>query len=585
MPEATGYDIWALLGGILLILALAGVIIPVLQRIRVSSVLGYLLCGLLIGSHALGLLVDDIPWLHNFVITDEKLIAIFAELGIVFLLFVIGLELTFSRLWELRKLVLGLGSTQILVTACVIVLVALQFGNSLPSSILIGSALALSSTAIVMQMLMERHMISRPVGRICFSVLLMQDLAVVPILVLAGVFSGDAEGGTFVLLFKALLMAAIVIVSMFAAGKLLLRPLLHFTSPTKNAEWLLAMTLFLIIGAASVTHFAGLSAALGAFLAGLLVSETEYKHEIEVITEPVKGLLMGVFFLSVGMATDIAEILAHPFWLLLSVVGIFVIKVLIFYPLARLFSVPKGQAAQAAVMLAQSGEFAFIIIGISLAGGLLLPQDAHFFQLVVAVSLLFTPLTGRLATFAKNVMGRHDEKDTAILPVACDVKNSVIIAGFGRVGKTMADILESQAIPYIGIDSSGAHVATLRKLGYPVIYGNARHIELWRKLDAGNARAAVITIDEFTATDDILRALRKQWPILPVIIRVKDTSGIAQYYEHGATAVVPEALESTLHLVRTLLEHSGMAAEEAGDVIAHYRHQALLGERQEIKVS
>lgn len=575
---ADAHNIWGLLGGVLLILALSGLIIPVLQRLRISPVLGYLLCGLVIGPHALGLLTDDYSWLRVFVITDEKLVTVFAELGVVFLLFVIGLELTFSRLWELRKYVLGLGGSQIIVTGLAILFIALQFGNSVPVAILIGAAMALSSTAIVMQLMMEQHMISRPIGRICFSVLLMQDLAVVPILVLVGIFSGGGEGGLALVVAEAILMAALVIAAMYAAGKLLLQPILHMTSPAKNAEWLLAITLFLVIGAASLTHFAGLSAALGAFLAGLLVAETEYKHEIAVITEPVKGLLMGVFFLSVGMATDLAAVISHPVWILLSVVGIFLLKVAIFYPLARLFAVSRGHAAQAAVMLAQCGEFAFIVIALALTGGLMPAEDAHFFQLVVALSMLLTPLTIKLAPAAQYIVSRKDDKNTQEIPGAATEGNHVIIAGFGRVGQTLANILETQAIPYVGVDLDGSHVARLRAEGYPVIYGNGRHIELWRKLNVESAKAAVITIDEHAATGAILRALRKDWPILPVIVRIKDTKGLEEYYAKGATAVVPETLESTLQLVRTLLEHSGVHEDEAREIIKEYRQQALLGE-------
>ncbi len=574
---AVQHDVWNVLGDILLILALSGVIIPVLQRARISSVLGYLVCGLLIGPYSLGLFTQSMPWVSAFVITDTNLIVLLAELGVVFLLFMIGLELTFSRLWELRKFVLGLGSLQIAVTGLIIFAIAMQFGNNLPISILIGAAFSLSSTAIIMQLLTEMHMMSRPTGRICFSVLLMQDLAVVPILVLLSMFLGHTEGHFLLLLLKVLFSGVLVVVAIFVLGKLLLRPLLRILSPSKNAEWLLAVILFLVIGSSSLTYSFGLSAALGAFLAGLLIAETEYRHEIEVVIEPVKGILMGIFFLSVGMSIDVAAVLQYPFWLPASVIGIFVFKTMIFFPLALLFAIPKPQAAQAAVLLAQCGEFAFIIIGLAMVGGLLPEEHAQFFLLVAAVSLLVTPFTTRLAPLARRLVSSRVSEEEIDIPPSAFCGNHIIIAGFGRVGQMLAKILEDQTIPYVAIDSDRVHVSLLYAEGYPVVVGNAKYSELWRRLNVENAKAAVITIDEYSATGPILKALRRQWPLLPIIVRVMDTQNLSAYYDEGATVVVPETLESTLQLARILLEETGVDAYEADNIIDKHRQEALAG--------
>ncbi len=573
---ADHHNIWHVLGNILLILALSGVIIPVLQRAKVSPVLGYLLCGLLIGPHGLGVFQDKAPWLTAFVITDLDLIKILAELGVVFLLFMIGLELTFTRLWQMRKLVLGLGSTQIVMTGLVIFAVALQFGNSLPTSILIGAAFALSSTAIVMQLLTEQHMITLPVGRISFSVLLMQDLAVVPILVLVGTFAGPTEGSVLMSLLKALLTATFIVAIIVAAGKLLLRPTLKMLSPSNNVEWLFAVVLFLVIGAATLTHSFGLSAALGAFLAGLLIAETEYRHEVETIIEPVKGVLMGIFFLSVGMATDVSAVLEHPVWLLLSVIGIFMMKAAIFFPIALLFSIPKKQAASSAVLLAQCGEFAFIVIGLALTGKLLPESDAQFFLLVASLSLLITPLTTRLAPLAEQLVSFRDKKDKSDhIDIEPPEANHIIIAGFGRVGQTLANILEDQQIPYVAIDKNGINVYNHHSAGYPVVFGNAKKVELWNKLNMSTAAAAVITVDDFTVTENVVKLLRTRWPLIPIIVRVRTTQQLTEYYEAGATAVVPETLESTLQLVRTLMEEVGTEPEEVKDIINKHRQEML----------
>ncbi len=572
---STEHNMWHLLADILLILGLSGLVIPALQKLRVSPVIGYLMCGLLIGPFGLGALGDDIPFLKNFVITDGGLIPVLAELGVVFLLFMIGLELTFARLWELRKYVLGLGTLQILVTGGVIFAIAMQFGNSLPTSILIGAAFALSSTAVVMQLLSDWHLISRPVGRVCFSVLLMQDLAVVPILVLVGAFAvKSSDHSVTLMLLKALGSATLVISAIFISGKLLFKPTLRILSPSKNVEWLLAIILFLVIGSAMITHHFGLSAALGAFLAGLLLAETEYRHEIEVIIEPLKGMLLGIFFLSVGMATNFAEIMERPFWVFASVFGIFALKTVLFYPLARMFGVMRVKAAKSAILLAQCGEFALIVIGLALAGGLMPQDDAQFFMVVATVSLLLTPFTTRLSFLFDRFSKVRRDDDVEFDELRRD---HIIIAGFGRVGLTLANILEDQKIPYIAIEKDGLVVSKYKKEGYPVIRGDARNIMLWEKLQAEDAEAAVITIDDFESSRKILNALREKWALLPIIIRSRDTHHIECYYEEGANAVVPETLESSLQLVRRLLEQTGIPYDEAENIVDKHRIEALSG--------
>jgi CPA2 family monovalent cation:H+ antiporter-2 len=576
----THTHLFHLLGDILLILGLSGIIIPALQKFKISPVLGYLLCGLLLGPHAAGLFVHDYPLLSAITITDSELVTILAELGIVFLLFMIGLELTISRLWDLRKYVLGLGSAQILITALIIFLIALSFDNPLPISILIGAAFALSSTAIIMQLLNEWHMISLPVGRIVFSILLMQDLAVVPILVMISALSGSSGDSTLILLFQSLLTALIVIIAIFIFGKTLLRPTLKALSPNQNAEWLFATILFLVIGCAALTQAFGLSAALGAFLAGLLIAETEYRHEVEAIIDPLKGVLMGIFFMSVGMATDISAVLDYPFWLFASIIGIFIIKASSLFPIALLFGVSKRTALHTSLLLAQCGEFAFLVIGLSLSAGLLPENHAQFFLLVASVSLLLTPITTRLAPLADKIFFSGSEQINHIQDFQLDEQNKshIIIAGFGRVGQTLAKLLEEEELRYIAIDKDSNNVHRLHDYGYPVIVGNATHIDLWKKLNIQNAKAAVITIDDFSVTGNIIRSLRHHWPLIPIIVRVRDTSKLEQYYEAGASIVVPETLESTLQLARTLLSELGIPEEESVDLINKYRQEILSSE-------
>lgn len=551
-------DLFYVLEDILLILALAGVVIPALRFLKISRVLGYLLCGLVIGPYALGTVSDSADWLSLFVITDEAMIAILAELGVVFLLFMIGLELTFDRLWQLKRMVLGLGGLQVSITGAVIFVIALSFGNSLTASILLGAALALSSTAIVMQVLTDRHMIAKPSGQISFAVLLMQDLAVVPILVLAGAFSNEhSSAHPALLLVNVTGMAIIVIGGLFFFGKVVLKPGLHKLSLARNKEWLMAFTLFSVIGAAALTQSVGLSAALGAFLAGLLIGETEYRHEIEILMEPVRGILMGIFFLSIGMAINVAEVLANPVWLGLSVVGIFLLKVVLFYPMARLFKIPHAQSLRSGILLAQCGEFAFIVIGLAMAGNLIPDSDAQFFLLVIALSMLLTPLSTRLidlvnpATKTIDDLEAEDEKD---------IRDHIVIAGFGRVGQNLAQTLEEQKIPYLALDLNGEAVADLRKNGYPVIYGNARHKALWHKLHVEYAKAVILTLDDDAATKAIVARLEHDFPSLPVIARFHSQADLSLKHE-GTISVIVDKIEATQKMVSTLLTRLNMPIE------------------------
>lgn len=571
-----GNSITLLLIGLAIYFAIAGIIVPFCKRVGISPVLGYLLCGILIGPYGIHSFTSELKWISSFTLTDTHLLHQVGELGIIALLFMIGLELTFRRLVELKKFVLGLGTAQIVLTATVIFAIALGFGNSLETSVLIGASLALSSTAIVMQTLEERHLINRLPGKVSFSVLLMQDLAVIPILVLLSVLSGNEEQNVPVAILTALLSAGAAVVIIYFFGKLFLRPLFSYLRLDQNPEWLTAITLFIVVGSAIVTDLSGLSAALGAFLAGLLIAETEYKHEIEMIFEPVKGLLLGVFFLSVGMMIDISAVLNNPYWLLASVLGVAAIKIAVMFPLAVAFGIQRGKAAEIAIILSQCGEFAFLILSLAMATSLIPAESAQFFLLVTALSMCFSPIISLLAPRARKMLtpkqGMTHQQEEVNTPDG----GYVLIAGFGRIGKVLGSILEKQMIPYLAIDHHGDNVNKLRQMGYRIIYGDAKRIQLWRKLKADTARAVVITIDDPEAALNILKAIREEWPFLPVILRSKDTAAMEVLYDHGATYVVPEALESSLQLARHLLEKLGMGEDDAMDFIRHKRRQAIL---------
>jgi CPA2 family monovalent cation:H+ antiporter-2 len=387
---------------ILTLLGIASIAVPFLHRCGVSPVLGYLLCGIAAGPYGLALWSGEYKWIDYLTVQDNETIRGFADLGIIFLMFMIGLKLSLDDLWRMRHHILGLGSCQILLTGGVIFFIVRWFGNSPEMSILLGACFALSSTAVVMQLFEEKQKVHTPVGRLSFSILLMQDLAVVPILALLTAFSMNTGENLAFLIVRALLTAGAAIVVIYFIGMKILRPLLRHLNPDNRAEWLMAFVLFLVIGTATLTEFYGLSAALGAFLAGLLLAETEYKRKIVSIIFPVEGLLIGMFFLSVGMMMDIRAALYDPLWLIASVVGVGLLKASILFLLCLAFKLKKDVAAETAIMLGQGSEFVFVIITMALTYKIVPFADAQFFMLVTTLSLVMTPF---VALFAPRFAG------------------------------------------------------------------------------------------------------------------------------------------------------------------------------------
>ena len=573
------HGILPLLSSMILFFAVAGIVVPFLKRIGVSQILGYLICGLLVGPHGINSFVSSYPFLSYFTIADEGLVAMIGELGIVALMFMIGLELSFKRLKELKTYVLGLGSLQIIFTAIVISIIALAFKQTLQTAILIGAAFSLSSTAIIIHLLQEKHQLNQPVGKIAFSVLLMQDLAVVPILVLVGAFSNLAEANIFIILMEALFTAFVAILVIYFVGKTILRPLLNYLSLANHPEWLTAITMFLLVSAAAITESFGLSAALGAFMVGLLIAETEYKHEIEVIIEPLKSMLLGIFFLSIGMMIDVNLFLAQPIWFLFAALAIFVLKTFINFILCLLFKVPKTRAIEVSVILAQCGEFAFLIIGVALAKNLLVQNDAQYLLMIVAISMLITPFTIKLAMPLRKLIAKIFKVNITTAKFEQHLNQEdrhVIIVGYGRVGKVLGDILEKQLVPYVAIDKKMELVEQNKKRGFKILYGNAKRSALLRRLNITNAAAFVIAVQDINDSLHILREVKKLNPTLPIIVRAKDSSRLEELYENGARHVIPETLESGLQIASHLLESLGMRHLEAVDFIDQTRKISLI---------
>ncbi len=562
----------------LLFLAIAGLVIPLLQRWRVSQVLAFLTIGAVLGPNGLGGWVAHLPWLRLVTFEDPAGVRTLAELGVVFLLFTIGLELPAERLWKMRRWVFGIGGLQIALSALPIGLLAHLFGNDWQVAAVLGIALAFSSTAIVMQLLAERRAVGTPVGRACFAVLLMQDLVVIPLLILVGLLGTPHETGFAGAVGAATAKAAVALALIYFLGRRLVQPLFRHATARRQPDTFTALTLLVTLGTAALTWAAGLSMALGAFLAGLLLAETAYRHEIQITIEPFKGLMLGLFFIGVGMGVDLRALLLEPFWIPSSVLGLLAIKSAVVYGLLRLAGMSLAQAAEGAFLLGSGSEFAFIVLGVALAAGVLEPPVAHFMLLVVSFSMLCAPLSARLG----RVLARRQRRaESAARPVEAgeaavpELADHVLVLGFGRVGQLLAQVLEREALPWLALDLDAANVARRHAQGLPVFYGDASHRELLRQAGAARAQAVVVTLDQMAAAEAAVRVMREEFPHVPVVARARDDGHARALRGEGATVVTQETLESGLQLAGQALEQIGFPAEAASLVLQQVRAERL----------
>lgn len=562
---------------IIVFLVTAGVIVPIIARLRISPVLGFLLTGLLIGPFGLGHITNTFPALSAFVIDDVAGARALAELGVVFLMFMIGLELSYERLWMMRRAVFGMGSMQVVLSALAIGTVASLYNHGFVASIIIGLCLALSSTAMVMQLLAEKKRLGSRVGRKAFAVLLFQDLAVVPILFVVG-FLGKAAAAQSTLLEstlylgKAMGFAALTVAVILILGRLVLRPFLHLVGASRSRELSLATTLLIIIGLAAGTAMAGLSMALGAFLAGLLLAETEYRHQIEVDIAPFKGLLLGLFFLSVGMGIDIAQVLQNPLPLVAGVLGLYAIKGLIMYAIARLSGLPQGKSIELGCLLGQGGEFAFIVLGMALTMNLIPDATGQYMLLVASLSMMMTPFVAQLGNRIKTRLDGEDGSASIILStLPADIEHHVVLVGYGRVGQGIGALLQDQNIPFIAIDQA-VEVAKIGDVNAPpMVIGDPTDPALLASVHMEDALAVVITISDPDAAASMLTHIRATWPNLPVLVRAYDTDHARTLMQLGASTVIPEIRESAYQLGTALLARLGVPEDSVRLRIEQHR--------------
>lgn len=564
----------------------AGIVVPLVRQLRISPVFGFLLVGLAIGPHGLARFVDAAPWLSYFLITDLEGVRPLAELGVVFLLFIIGLELSLDRLWAMRHLVFGLGGAQIVLTGSLIAVIASFFENTLAASVVLGASFALSSTAIVMQLLSENRRLGTSTGHTTFAILLCQDLAVLPILFLVGAFAAQSNGPVLGAFAWAIGQALIAVAAILSIGRLIIRPVFRFVGSTASREMFLAFVLLVIVGTAIGTQQAGMSMALGAFLAGLLFSETEYRHEIQIDIEPFKGLLLGLFFVTVGMSIDLGEFAAKPVWLMLSVLGLYLIKCPIVYVLARWFGQPTPVALEAGLLLGQGGEFGFLVIGLAYGLDLLPNETAQFMLIVIGLTMIATPPVSHFARrIARALEERDADRGLEDAQLAVDLSGHVIVVGYGRIGQMLGSVLDGVNVPHVGLDIDARLVARYHADGAGVFFGDARRPDILRRFGVDRAAALVVTMDSPEAAEQVVGIVRRNWPQLVIYARARDRAHAARLKACGASDVIPETIEASLQLSEIVLMGVDVPDEAARNIINERRQaeRATLDEKPSVK--
>ena len=549
----------------LVLLGTAGILIPMVNRLGLSPTLGYLVAGALLGPLGLGSLIRSYPWLYWFTVGEARNVEGIAQLGVVFLLFLIGLELSLQRLLTLRRYVVGLGGLQVLITAAVIDAAEAAIGQPPAVALVIGLSLALSSTAIVLELLSKQQRLTSSVGRTSFSVLLAQDLAVIPILLLVSILAAGPGRSVLTSLVGALVSAAVALGIIVVFGRLLMRPLFRLVASTRSRDLFIATVLFVIVGAGVIADRAGLSMALGAFVAGLLLAETEYRKAIEAAVEPFKGLLLGIFFFTVGMAIDYRELLSEPLLLAASVVGLIATKALIMIGLGRAFRMSWAAAAETALLLGAGGEFAFVGIGMATAAGLIDPRVASFALAVTSVTMVLTPLLSAVGRRfgARLRAGGAPAAELAAKPTGGH--NHAIVVGYGRVGKVVCELLREHGILYLAADLDAPTVTRDRRTGHDVFYGDAGDPKFLEACGLADAAGVIITIHTQSAIDEVVAHVRSLRPDILIVSRARDAAHASHLYSLGATDAVPETIEASLQLSEAALIGLG---RPAGPVIA-----------------
>ena len=551
----------------LIYLSAAVIVVPLSRALGLGSIIGYLAAGIAIGPWGLGLVTNVEDILH------------FAEFGVVLMLFLVGLELEPRRLWSLRRPIFGWGSAQVLGCAALLFVVAMAAGASWQVSLVAALGLALSSTAIALQVMGERNLLPTSAGQAGFSILLFQDVAAIPILallpLLAGVSEGDRAGVGSGWALDALKIVAVV-GGIILGGRLVIRPLLRWIAKSKTPEIFTAASLLLVVAIAALMQLVGLSMALGAFLAGVLLAESEYRRELETDIEPFKGLLLGLFFIAVGMSIDFGVIMRSPGLMAAIVVGFMGLKAVVIFVVARLMGLPPQERPVFTLLLAQGGEFAFVVFQAAAGSRVLTPETASLLIGAVAISMLLSPLL--LVGIDRFLLPRYAAGQATQMQELAEPQSApIIIAGFGRYGQIIGRLLNAQGLAATVLDHDADMIDAARSYGYKVFYGDATRLDLLRTAGAAAARVLVVAVDDTEQSLAIVRLAREHFPQLELVARARDVTHWNELRDLGVTRVERELFESSLRSGRTVLEVLGYAPHEA-------RRQAMRFRRHNIEL-
>lgn len=549
----------------LIYLSAAVIAVPLSKFLGLGSIIGYLAAGIAIGPWGLGLVTNVEDILH------------FAEFGVVLMLFLVGLELEPKRLWSLRRPIFGWGSAQVLLCALLMTITAMIFGLDWRVALVASLGLALSSTAIALQVMGERNLMSTGSGQASFSILLFQDVAAIPILallpLLGAVSLTNPDAAHTSHWFEALKIVA-VIAGIVLGGRLLLRPVLRWIARSDTPEIFTAAALLLVVGIAALMQFVGLSMALGAFLAGVLLAESEYRRELETDIEPFKGLLLGLFFMAVGMSIDFAVLMQSPALMAAVVLGFLLLKALVIYALARLMKLPFQERPVFTLLLAQGGEFAFVVFQAAAGANVLEPQTASLLIGAVAVSMLVSPLL--LVAIDKILMPRFaDCGKPEMAEISEPQKAEIIVAGFGRYGQIVARVMLAQGMPCTVLDHDADMIEAARSFGYRVFYGDASRLDLLRTAGAATARVLVVAVDAKEQSLRIVALAKQHFPQLQIVARARDVTHWHELRDAGVEHVQRELFESSLNSARSVLELMGQSREDSHRITQRFRQHNL----------
>ncbi len=532
----------------LIFLGVAVVAVPIFQRLGLGTVLGYLAAGVAVGPSVLGL------------VDDPKTTLAIGEFGVVFMLFVIGLELEPKRLWDMRASVFGVGSVQVFATAALILPIGIgAAGLPLSEAVMVALCLALSSTALGLKLLNDRNERATPHGRAAFGILLFQDIAAIPIIAFAPLLGTTTEGSPEL---DAPLITA-VLLGMVVAGRFLVRPVFRFVQMARSHEVSTAATLLLVIGTAELMHALGLSMALGAFIAGVLLADSEFRHDLEANVEPFKGLFLGLFFIAVGMNANFALLGEHPLLVAALVTGLLVLKFVVLYGIGRMTRLSGPASATLGITLGQGGEFAFVAFGAATTAGAVTHETEALLVVVISLSMMATPI---IFFVRDGVLGRFRKRRGEAAPEWDQLHGDghrVIIAGFGRFGQIVGRILMTRRIPFTALDADPTHVSFLRRFGNRVFYGDATRVDLLRAAGAEHAELLVIALQDQAASIATLCAAREHFPHLRIIARARNRYHAIALKRKGVDVVMRDTLLSSIEAARTTLESLGLPADDA----------------------